>query len=265
SQQRLVRTELAVGVRLHLPEGTILRLVAEEMRLVLGCSRVLVRLVRRRAQSYRLDEGLRHGRELVVHLDAEDLLELGRALRTLHLVALEVIDRRVGQRPRSRLLEGLQRRHQQDVRPHDVELDRAELVHHGQIRHLHVGGGHQVADQVIGMQWSGRVLAILVRWRTQAVREPDGLAVLAELVLHRNAGDDRERLRLDLVALVVDWKAVARRRGARAHARTPRRGWAGCDEPGNEVYVRWHALPDLLAKPGWVVRHIERTAGIVPP
>src|SRR5262245_51030895 len=77
-QQRLGRAELAVREGLHRPEGRVLRLVAEEVVWMIRGARIFVLLVRWGTQErgFKQIEGRRP--ELVIHLDAEDLLELGR-------------------------------------------------------------------------------------------------------------------------------------------------------------------------------------------
>src|SRR5262249_57545477 len=94
-EQRLRGAELAVGERLHRPEGRGLRLVTQEMVRVIRGAGILVPLVRRGAQARRLEEIELRRSELIGYLDAEDLLELWPPLRTLHLVALEVVDGRL--------------------------------------------------------------------------------------------------------------------------------------------------------------------------
>src|SRR5262249_24873397 len=172
------------------------------VRVIRGAG-ILVPLVRRGAQARRLEEIEQRRSELIGYLDAEDLLELWRPLRTLHLVTLEVVDGRLRQGWRSRWGEGLQGRHHQDVRLHDVELDRAELVHKGLLQNLEGGPGDYMADQMVGIRRRKGHLVTLVGGGAEAVREAHGLGVLAELILHRESGDDDEGLGLDLVALEV--------------------------------------------------------------
>src|SRR5262245_45774011 len=71
---------------------------------------------------------------------------------------------------------------------------------------------------MVGVARRGRVLAVLVRRRAEAVRQADCLGVLPELILHRDAGDGRERLRLDLVALEVVRRLADRNVGLHALA-----------------------------------------------
>src|SRR5262245_58517592 len=195
---------------------------------VIRGARILILLVRRGAQARRLEEIEQRRPELVLHLDAEDLLELWRPLRALHLVALEVVDGRRGQGWRSRWGQGLQGRHHQDVRLRDVELDRAELVHNDLVQNLDGGPGDYMADQMLGMR--GRVghLVTLVGRGAEAVREAHGLGGLAELILHREVGDDVEGLGFDLVALEVVGDDTLRDRRRRCRAgRGGRRGGGG--------------------------------------
>src|SRR5262249_62151713 len=67
-EQRLCGAELAVGERLHRPEGRGLRLVTQEMDRVIRGARVLILLVRRGAQARRLEEIEHRRSELIVYL-----------------------------------------------------------------------------------------------------------------------------------------------------------------------------------------------------
>src|SRR5262249_61439127 len=121
------------------------------VRVIRGAG-ILVPLVRRGAQARRLEEIELRRSELIGYLDAEDLLELWRPLRTLHLVALEVVDGRLRQGWRSRWGQGLQGRPQQAVRLHAVEQDRAALVHKGLLQNLDGGPREYKADRVLGLR-----------------------------------------------------------------------------------------------------------------
>ena len=154
--------------------------------------RILVVLARGRTQKDRLRERQGHALELIHH-GHRALRELRPALRPLHLVALEVVERRELRHA------VLARGNHQDVGTYDVEQQRPELV----LEDLALSLGERRSLGEVAGEVIGRVLdafVVLAGRRAQAVREPDDLGERPELVLHRD-GPRREESRLRLVAL----------------------------------------------------------------
>src|SRR5581483_9168294 len=206
------RPELVVGVGRGPREARLpvrrLRLVAEEVRV--GRRDRFVVLADRRAEVLRLlqIELLGGRRELVgrAHLLRDEARRPGA---DLHLVALVVVDGGRDARRRRRADEALAGRHEEKIRLHRVDEDRAELVVDldmraaGVARRLLEGVRLEVGQHVED------ALGVLVRRRAEVLRLQDVGGRGLELIDETHAADPRERRgRLRLVAEEVVGAAV---------------------------------------------------------
>jgi hypothetical protein len=137
--------------------------------------RVLVVLVRRRTQALGSEEVERSRPELIIDLHADDLVKPRRPRRHSDLVALEMVDGRIGRRRRCGGRKALRAGHHQAHCPDHVELDRSELVHNLLLLQLRLGASHHlVPGEMVRIRRRGRILVVLVGWCTELVGSSDG-------------------------------------------------------------------------------------------
>ena len=201
--------------------------------------RVFVVLVDRRTRALGFEEVERSRTKLIVDLHADDLVKL-RPRRHSYLVALEMIDSRIGQRRRRGGRKALRAGHHQAHCPDHVELDRSELVHDLLLLQLRLGALHHlVPGEMVRIHRCGSVLIVDIGRSTELIGSSEGNRRCSELIHQAHARNRGERERFDRVALEMIRDSVGARgeSGDLARTRSEQRQGQQSLEKRNETGV----------------------------